>query len=226
MSTARWVRSLVQGNPELYRQIYDWNTYPHRWALPAWLEGATAPAPVVTLLEKSPRGRARLSRHYCTALGLNDTFWDFEAPQRRLALLPASALTRLAQFAGAALHWSGLSRIVTKQGHQDVAATIGRDAYAFALRRGRLLTTTAGLTASTHAVIGPDATLPQAGWKVIAASLAAEPPVILHRFRLKAPRELELGNPSPTDPTPAQAWTYLQPIIADTLTTEERRCFA
>lgn len=226
MSTARWVRSLAQGNPELYRQIYDWNTYPHRWALPAWLEGTTAPAPLVGLLETSPRGRTRLSRHYCSALGLTDTFWDFESPRRRLALLPASALARLAQFAGAALHWSGLSRIVTKQGHQEVATTIGHDAYAFALRRGRLLTTGAGLETSSHPVIGPDARLPQTGWQLITASLAEEPAVLMPRFRLKAPRDLKLENPGPTQPAPAQAWTLLQPIIADTLTPEERRCFA
>ncbi len=72
MSTHAWFRSLVTGRPDLYRTIYDWNVYPHRWLLPAWMDGGGLPEPVVKLLESSPAGRERLGRHYRRALGLEE----------------------------------------------------------------------------------------------------------------------------------------------------------
>ena len=49
MNSPRWFRTLVAGNPDLYRAIYDWNAYPHRWAPPARLDATDLPESFVVL---------------------------------------------------------------------------------------------------------------------------------------------------------------------------------
>ncbi len=225
MSTARWFRSLVTTRPDLYRAIYDWNVYPHRWALPARLEAfaAAVPAPALALLEKTPAGRARLGRHTRRSLGLEEMFWDFESASRRLALLPASALARLAHTAGAALHWPRLARIVAKAERRALTEGIGESAYVFAMRRGRLLVAPAGLVPAEDPAPPLAEAIPVAGWRALAAVLGAEPAALQSRFLLKTPPGLEF---SPPEIDADAAWAFLEPIARETLTAEERRCFA
>lgn len=223
MSTSVWFGSLLKGNPELYRQIYDWNLYPHRWVRPEWLATVPGAEPaLVPLLERTERGRERLGRHVRAALGLTDTFWDFEQRPRRLALLPAATLEHLARFAGAAWHWSSLTRMVSQRDHRAVTARIGADARAFALRRGRTLLGPAGLPVPAAPVIPDSDQLTTAGWTLIASCLGAEPAPVLARARLKFPRALAAGEAVPA----AQAWGLLQPIIHETLPASDRPCFA
>jgi hypothetical protein len=223
MSAPVWLGRLLRGNPELYRQIYDWNLYPHRWARPEWLATAPGLEPgVIQALERTERGRARLSRHGRAALGLTDTFWDFEPRPRRLALLPATTLERLARFAGAVWHWQGLSRMVSQRDHRAVTDRIGTDAHAFALRRGRALLGPAGLPVRTGPVKTDSDQLTTAGWILIASFLGAEPDPVLARARLKFPRELPPGEAAPAP----QAWALLQPILQETLPASDRPCFA
>ena len=136
MSTTRWFRSLVRRNPDLYRAIHDWNLYPHRGALPVRLIDAAVPEGVLTLLEKSAAGRARLGRHFRGALNLPTMCWDFQPANLRLALLPAATLARLAMFAGAARLWVRLARVVSRSEQRSLTEAVGSDAYAFALRHG------------------------------------------------------------------------------------------
>ncbi len=224
MSTARWLRSLVTANPDLYRAIYDWNVYPHRWALPAWLDDSAAP--VVSLLEKTPRGRQRLGAHYRRTLGLEEMVWDFQTPSRRLALLSAVTLARLAHFAGAALHWPRLARVVTKDDRRAVTDAIGDDAYAFAMRRGRQLAGPDGLDALGLPENSLSADISQTGWQTLLTCLGPEPAALHQRFRLKTPRDLALSTGVSTEESSARAWTFLQPITQEIFSPEERRCFA
>ena len=228
MSTAAWFRSLVTSRPDLYRTIYDWNIYPHRWLLPVWIDGGGLPEPVVKLLESSPAGRERLGRHYRQALGLEEMVWDFQAEPRRLALLGARTLDRIARFAGAAVEVHRLARVIAKEDRRVLTEQIGEDAYGFALRRGRLLTpagaigTDAAVTAQALA-----AEIIRSGWATLSACLGREPEALRRRLRLKAPRELALfAGELPTPEASAQAWRLLKPITPDVLTTEEARCFA
>ena len=218
-----WLRGLLKGNPELYRQIYDWNLYPHRWARPDWLVSVPgAEGALVSLLERTSEGRARLGTHFRESLGLSDTFWDFEPRQRRLALLPANTLAQLARFAGATYYWNSLTRVVSQQRHQALTARIGADAHAFAMRRGRSLLSTTGLTPPGVSGRPDPDRMHAAGWTVIASCLTGEPAALLTRTRFKFPRGLTLEENLP----PAQAWNLLQPILSETLPTSDRPCFA
>lgn len=223
MSAPVWLGRLLRGNPELYRQIYDWNLYPHRWARPEWL--ATTPGvdpAIIQLLERTERGRERLGRHVRAVLGLTDTFWDFEPLPRRLALLPATSLERLAKFAGAVWHWQSLTRMVSQRDHRAVTARVGAEARGFALRRGRALSGPAGLPVPNGPVNPDSDQLPAAGWTLIASCLGAEPAPVLSRARFKFPRELTVGEAAPA----AHAWALLQPILQETLPDSDRPCFA
>lgn len=220
----RWLPTLIKHRPDLYRAVYDWNMYPHRWALPAWLEEAGIPTVVVTLLEQSAAGRVRLSAFFRQRLGLSDTFWDFEDPRRRLALLSAESLARLARFAGAVLQADRLAHVITKQQRRDVTARIGEDAYAFALRRARLPSPKNGDSPPRV----PDAELAAAvettGWRALAACMADDPEPLRARFRLKTSGidDLFRGGAS----SPAESWTLIQSIVREALKPEEVRCFA
>lgn len=223
MSAPVWLGRLLRGNPELYRQIYDWNLYPHRWARPEWLATTQGGDPaIIQLLERTERGRERLGRHVRAVLGLTDTFWDFEPLPRRLALLPATSLERLAKFAGAVWHWQSLTRMVSQRDHRAVTARIGSEAHAFALRRGRALSGPAALPVPTGPVKPDSDQIPTAGWTLIASCLGAEPVPVLTRARFKFPRELTVGEAAPA----THAWALLQPILQETLPDSDRTCFA
>ena len=226
MSTAHWFSSLARSNPELHRLVYDFIHYPHRWARTEWLDGCVASSPTIALLEQSPRGRTRLGRHYCAALGLKDNFWEFEARQRRLALLPHSALAQLGLFVGAALHWMSLARCVTQAEHRATIEQIGHDAYSYGLRRGRTLLGASGLGTPNLPSTEGHANLAVAGWKILAACLQQEPPAVFRRFRLKSPRDIELHDSGELALSPATAWAIVQPVITDILPRSEQQCFA
>lgn len=225
MSTQPWLRALIKSNPGLYRSIYDWNLYPHRWALPERLDPNRLPQSVIDVLEKSPRGRNRLSWHHRANLNLDQTFWDFEIPRLRIALLPAASLARLAYFAGAAWNAPTLARIVSKKAYLDLATVIGADTYAYALRRGRSLMTAAGLLVPALRE-NPAATVTHSGWNMLATAIAGEAPAVVDRLRLKIPVAVSLGSDEKSELSPSQAWTFLQPIIAEQLPIEDNRCFA
>lgn len=225
MSTQPWLRALIQSNPGLYRAIYDWNLYPHRWALPERLEPDRLPESIIAVLEKSPRGRKRLSSHHRANLNLQKTFWDFELPRRRIALLPAASLARLASFAGAAWNAPTLARTVTQKAYLDLVAVIGADAYAYALHRGRSLVAAAGLLLPTVRE-SPAATVTHSGWSILATVLYGEDPALIKRFRLKTPVAVSLKSVERSELSTFQAWTFLQPIMADQLPLEDNRCFA
>jgi hypothetical protein len=189
VSTSAWFRSLVTGRPDLYRAIYDWNVYPHRWLLPVWMDGGGLPEPVVKVLESSPAGRERLGRHYRRTLGLEDMVWDFQAEPRRLALLGPPTLERLARFAGAAVEAHRLARFIAKEDRRVLTERIGEDAYGFALRRGRLLTssgTNGADSVLTAAALAAEVL--RSGWNTLSACLGREPEALRRRLRLKAPR--------------------------------------
>ncbi len=226
MSTASWFHTLARSNPELHRLVYDFNHYPHRWARTEWLDDCATSAPAISMLEQSPRGRARLGRHYCGALGLKEHFWDFEATHRRLALLPHTTLAQLGLYVGAALHWMSLARCVTQAQHRATIGQIGHGAYAYGLRRGRSLLGASGLGSPSLPCADDHANLPGAGWKILAACMHNESPAVFRRFRLKSPRNLDLRNGGELALSPDTAWAFVQPIITDILPRSDQRCFA
>ena len=223
MNTSRWLQSLVVGRPDLYRAIYDWNAYPHRWALPVWLAEAALPPAVVSLLEGSSRGRERLRRHFTRALGLEQTWWDFQEPRARVALLGAEALLRLARYAGAALHASRLARVIAKEERRALTQRIGEDAYAFGMRSARAANVSV-LKVAAHGNLPED--VDRSGWEVVAACLKPEPVAVHARLRLKVAPEINLPTGEAVALDSAPAWELMQAVSKEALRPEEARCLA
>ncbi len=220
MTLARWYHSLVRTRPDLYRAIYDFNAYPHRWVHASWLE---TPAPAV--LEAHPHTRRRLSASYCQHFGLTETHWDFTAPSTRLALLPANSVLRLAHTVGATRLAHRLARVIARDERRDVIAAIGETAFAYALRRARPLTSTEVPASETNSTSSLTDDIFSAGWYSLTTVIGAEPPAVQQRFRLKLPRSLELADTS-SDATAAEEWKRIQAIAQEILSPEELRCLA
>ena len=222
MSLVAWIQSLVRERPDLYRTIYDWNCYPHRWVAADRLPAPAAPTPVISLLEQTPAGRARLSRHFRQQLALMEDFWDFRDARRRLALLSPTSLRQLARTVGAAMHAPRLARIIAKEQRRVVTERLGAAAYGFALRHGL------AHAESTSPIAAPfDAWLEQVeqdGWISVRSVLQHEPTPVTQRLRLKFPANLpcEATALQPAD----TAWSRLQPALAASLTPEELQCLA
>ncbi len=221
MTLARWYHSLVRTRPDLYRAIYDFNVYPHRWVHASWLE---TPAPAV--LESHPHTRRRLSAYYCQHFGLAETHWDFTALSTRLALLPADSVLRLAQTVGAVRLSHRLARVIARDERRAVITAIGETAFSYALRRARPLTSTDAAAGETNPASSLTDDILSAGWHSLTTVIAAEPPPVQQRFRLKLPRSLELAHASPDEAAAAEEWKRLQPIAQEILSPEESRCLA
>lgn len=226
MNVNRWLQSLVRDRPDLYRAIYDWNAYPHRWILPAWLNDAAVPTAVITQLEKTSAGRERLGRHFRQVYRLEEMIWDFQEPRRRIALLSGPTLARLARFAGAAIHAGRLARVVTKDERRATTERIGEDAYTFALRHGWRLTASDGTGGANDAMGSLVEAVEQSGWRVVATCVQGEAETIRRRLRLKAPPSQPVFQDTAAQPPVKDAWNFLQPIAREALTPEELRCFA
>jgi hypothetical protein len=225
MTPAGWIKGLVAGRPDLYRAVYDWNLYPHRW-IPADRLGAGIPAAVVAALEASPEGRARLGAHFRRVHGLEETLWDLAAPRRRLALLGTAALERLARFAGAVRLGPRLARVIAKEERRALTAQIGEDAYSFALRRGPLLPGPGALPLETP-LDGPlSEVLRRCGWQSVWECVALEPEPLRRRFLLKAPAAAQ-GLPVPAgDEARDRSWDLVAALAGELLSREEKLCFA
>ncbi len=105
-------------------------------------------APCIKICLTRLRGRLRTAdfspdTHLEAASGLQaadiaqGSFWDFAEESRRLALLDAATLRRLAHWFGAAVHAREIAAAVARDEVMTLKDALGRDVYAYALTRGR-----------------------------------------------------------------------------------------
>lgn len=131
----------------------------------------------------APRLAGRLSRHLLERLGLEgESCWDFAPRRRRLALLPAGELTRIARFAGCFLHARAIARVIARGAVQELRQRLGDDAYLFAVKRATFL-------APPETAQGPvePAAIEHGGFACLGHWLAGEPAAVAARLRLKLP---------------------------------------
>jgi hypothetical protein len=226
MTSAVWIKEIVVGRPDLYRSIYDWNLYPHRWIPADRLGQSPAPA-VLAALERSSEGRSRLGAHFRRVHGLEEMLWDFAAPRRRLALLGGVALERLARFAGAVRLAPRLARVIEKEQRRELTSRIGEEAYGYALRRASLL--------PGPGPVAPEVTIPSplasallpCGWSLLWDCVALEPEALRRRFLLKIPHGVAVGAGAVvTEEVRDRAWDLIAFLTGEVLSREEKQCFA
>ncbi len=220
-----WYVLQSKENPDLFRVIFDFNKRPQHWIHPRSLEGLTH-APVIRFLVESAHGGRHLATWMCKELRLDQAgdCWDFKEPRRRLALLGAGTLEKLACFAGAALAWPRIAAVIAKAEIQQLKQALGEEAHRFALRRARLIIPQAE-TLQLEDGKRLDEQAIAAGWGMVLDALVDEDPAISQRIQLKLPDSAPVMSAKDKE-VQNKAWKRLRKIAADVLTEGEMKCFA
>ena len=117
----------------------SFNLYPSQYAHASWLERLGV-SDADNELRASPLWTRSVSSALLRAANLDKHFDnDFFDPAKRLALLDASTLTRVAGLVCATLLRDRIKRAVRQEEVRTLRATIGPEAHAFAVRFGGLL---------------------------------------------------------------------------------------
>lgn len=225
MTIRAWYGNLSKENPDLLRVIHDFNQRPQYWVHPTVLSEVPF-AEVVSHLTR--HGRHQASSWVNRQLGLHEkeTFWDFEDPRKRIALLSHATLEKLARYCGAAQRWSRIASIIGKVQNQEIKAAIGEDAHAFALRRARQMVSQEEASQKLEGRTLVEEIL-HLGWNTVTAALSGEPDSLLSRFILKLPTD---ALKSEMDEVPVEvrdsAWQRISRINKEVLTDGELKCFA
>lgn len=133
------VKSLFRSGNRLFGLIHHFNTQPASYAHPSWFD-ATLPAELLSILRQTRRGSDRLSKILLEQNGLcNDTCYDFNPPQWRFALLPGEVIRDLTFYCGLAFQHRLIAGMVDKTALTGLRESIGKQAYAFAIKRAPLL---------------------------------------------------------------------------------------
>jgi hypothetical protein len=115
------------------------NLYPSQYAHASWLE-LLGVSDADNELRSSPLWTRSVSSALLRAANLDKHFdSDFFDPAKRLALIDASTLTRVAGLVCATLLRDRIKRAVRQEEVRTLRATIGPEAHAFAVRFGGLL---------------------------------------------------------------------------------------
>lgn len=227
MST--WYAQQAKQNPDLFRVIFDFNRRPQHWVHPEVL--STLPhANIVQALSTTNRGSSHVATWLTRELKLDaaEVCWDFEEPRRRLALLNAGTLRKLACYAGAASCWPRIATTISRDELREIKTAIGEEAHVFALRRGRMIMPEQEALAPSKDQSLADQVLDQ-GWRMVAAAALDEHPAVQQRFTLKLPPAVaqSLANQSAAAlDVRTKAWQRLRKISPEVLTEGETKCFA
>jgi hypothetical protein len=117
----------------------SFNLYPAQYAHASWLERLGV-SEADNELRASPLWTRSVSSALLRAANLDKHFDnDFFDPAKRLALIDASTLTRVAGLVSATLLRERIKRAVRQEEVRALRASIGAEAHAFAVRFGELL---------------------------------------------------------------------------------------
>jgi len=115
------------------------NLYPSQYAHSSWLERLGVSS-ADDDLRRSPLWTRSVSSALLRAANLDKHFDnDFFDPAKRLALIDAATLTRIAGLVGATLLRDRIKRAVRQDEVRALRACVGAEAHAFAVRFGELL---------------------------------------------------------------------------------------
>jgi len=224
-SSNDWYVLQSKENPDLFRVIFDFNQRPQHWVHPQTLQGLPHSSVVRYLIESTHGGRflaawlakeCRLDQAGCC--------WDFKEPRRRLALLGADSLERLACFSGAALVWPRIAAVIAKTEIQQLKQALGEEAHRFALRRAQLIVPQETALALEEGQMLHEQAL-GAGWNLLLDAMADDDLAVSQRIRLKLPPSAP-ALPTTNGERQALAWKRLRKIAPDVLTEGELKCFA
>jgi hypothetical protein len=194
------------------------NLYPATYVHPSWLErwgGVVIPnATQARELQQQPLWIRALSSALLRSEQLDQHFdCDFFDPAKRLALLDATTLTRVAGVVSATLLRQRLQRVVSQTEVGQLHACMAPEAHAFAVRW-------AGPLPALHVPLDRDTWPTRAAWEraCVARMFAALPAHaigVIGRLRMRFPREWNLSAQRLTEPQRAGLTRLIVAVILE-----------
>lgn len=170
---------------------------------------------------------ARLSRLLLRHFRLeNESFYEFEDPRLRVALLSGEVLSRLLIYAGAAIYSERMSKLIMKKDVIALKESIGEDVYFFASKKASLFIGLAPRMDLPEGGVITKEVLFELGKRCLEMCLANEDERLLKRLVLKFPSELKWDfRVAVEEPQKTKAWNYLYRILIKEVKPDIQVCF-
>ncbi|MEM9763362.1 MAG: SctK family type III secretion system sorting platform protein [Pseudomonadota bacterium] len=185
----------VQGQPPQVttaRLALDFNLAPLVEMDPSWVEVLGVGAAYSTL-SSCRQSKPWLAQHLLDTMQVSDVFWtDFSRPRARLALLDGATLQRVLLYVGVCLRHDELRGELDGAVISRIRASIGEDAFEFAIGGAPLI------AAGAHFERSVTLTEPRLHFMVTGAAYAIDPraarvPAYLQRLSLRLPKSVADG---------------------------------
>ena len=172
---------------DLFPLVYAFNFRPSQYIHPSWVEklGLTALWPA---LSNCDRLGQRLSAYILAQTGLGESAeLDFAPSWRRIALIDGPTLRKSVRFMGITVYWKEISKVIDRERRSALTASIGDDAYRFALQRAKLLCPPEHIASESLSEASDCAAqLDRKGAELLALCLCDQPDGIRRRAGLEA----------------------------------------
>lgn len=194
--------------PPRLPELLESHALPTRYMDPTWWQPDWLPEQLFERLNRNPRGQRHLSRFFLKHAESPDySLFRGEPAHVDLALIPRQRLNRLIFLAGVTLLSPAIAQVLRGQDRSRIRDRLGESDYQFAIRRGRFLLQQARLRDRIEDIGQSDLSeaddqCRRLGIGSLAAALKDAPQPLIHRTRLKLPRNLAerywqpLGSPS------------------------------
>lgn len=227
MTTSTFIKSAIERDDNLFAQIYNFNQLISKYIEPTHVVDFPNLAKYWDGFKKIKRVQKNLSALLLKYFNLeNKTFYGFEDPRLRIALLDVHTLNNLLLYTGAVLYSERISKIILKKDLLLLKESIGEEIYFFATKKASLLIGFAPkINLITDTPISKE-TLLEAGKETLQICLAQEDPGLTKRLILKFPKNISWNFEVPvSEEQKTKAWNFLYKILIKEVNPEVKRCF-
>lgn len=154
------------------------------------------------------------------------TFYHFEEPRLRLALMEGRVLNELLTKVGAVYYSERIGRIILKREVLDLKKSIGEDIYFFATKKASLIKNLAPKIETPELKELTRDDLMEVGKLCLEICFAGEDKALTDRLILKMPSKLEWDFERPiSEGAKMQAWKFLHRILIKEINPDLEICF-
>lgn len=180
----------------IFSLAVEFNLYPVKYIHSSWLQRDQY-YKLVNQLKADSATHSRLSEYLLKRFKLKDQFdFDFEAREKRVALISTDELLKLAFYLGIILNEDVIRGAVKRRERLALEQCIGEDAYRFAVKKAQFISHSASAAGPSLLIdwnhLGRFRQfLMTSGLQVIAGAYAGTSPAFRKRLTLKMPREYQ-----------------------------------
>lgn len=228
MTFSSFIKSAIARDDNLFTQIYRFNELVSEYIDKSHLESFPDLMSIWDSIKNVKRIQKKLSKLLLKYLKLeNKSFYAFEEPRLRIALLDSKTLNDLLVYTGAVIYSELISKIILKNDVVTLKESIGENIYFFATKKASLLIGFApkiSLIRENQAIT--KSTLFEGGKKCLQLCLAREDEGLLERLILKFPEEIQWDFTSEiVEEQKTKAWNLLYKILIKEVNPEAKKCF-